>query len=132
MKSQNHHRLLREIISGKDHEQFRQASLEAGLGALRRRRRTRTGMRFGIAVACGCLLANSFRIRQTRVAHPSSPVTLASTVLKPQPKPEPVKIISDEELFALFPGRAVALVGPRGRQQFVFLDQPAAKKGVWH
>jgi hypothetical protein len=37
--------------------------------------------------------------------------------------PEPgVKIINDEELFALFPGRAVALIGKPGHRQFVLLD----------
>jgi hypothetical protein len=33
-----------------------------------------------------------------------------------------VKIISDDELFALFPGRSMALIGTPGQQQLVFLD----------
>ena len=39
-----------------------------------------------------------------------------------------VKIITDEELFALFPNRALALIGAPGRQQLVFLDHGAASE----
>ena len=39
---------------------------------------------------------------------------------------QPVKIISDEELFALFPNRPLALVGKPGHQQLVFLGHPEA------
>jgi hypothetical protein len=35
-----------------------------------------------------------------------------------------VKIITDEELFSLFPNRSMVLVGQPGHQQLVFLDQP--------
>ena len=38
-----------------------------------------------------------------------------------------VKIITDEELFALFPNRAMALIGPPGRQQLIFLDHGDAE-----
>jgi hypothetical protein len=38
-----------------------------------------------------------------------------------------VRVISDEELFALFPGRSLALVGPPGHQQLVFLDEPVSR-----
>jgi len=34
-----------------------------------------------------------------------------------------IKFITDEELFALFPNRPLALVGKPGQQQLVFLDQ---------
>jgi len=39
-----------------------------------------------------------------------------------------VKIITDEELFALFPNRAMALIGSPGHQQLVFLDHGAASE----
>jgi hypothetical protein len=38
----------------------------------------------------------------------------------------PIKVISDEDLLALFPDRSMALLGPPGQQQLVFLDK--AKK----
>ena len=37
-----------------------------------------------------------------------------------------VKTITDDELFALFPGRSMALIGKPGHQELVFLDSPAA------
>jgi hypothetical protein len=40
-----------------------------------------------------------------------------------QPRPSTVEFISDEELLSLFPNQPLALVGPEGRQQLVFLDQ---------
>ena len=36
-----------------------------------------------------------------------------------------VKMLSDEELFALFPGRSLALLGNPGQQELVFLDRSA-------
>jgi hypothetical protein len=39
-----------------------------------------------------------------------------------------VKIITDEELFALFPNRAVALIGAPGHQQLIFLNNGVASE----
>jgi hypothetical protein len=39
-----------------------------------------------------------------------------------KPKIGEIKLITDEELFALFPGRSVALIGKPGHQQLVFLN----------
>jgi hypothetical protein len=39
-----------------------------------------------------------------------------------------VKIINDEELFALFPNRAMALIGSPGHQQLIFLDHGGAQE----
>jgi len=36
-----------------------------------------------------------------------------------------VKYITTQELFALFPGRPIALIGKPGRQQVIFLDEIA-------
>jgi hypothetical protein len=36
---------------------------------------------------------------------------------------QPIKVISDEELFALFPRRSLALIGSPGHQKLVFLDR---------
>jgi hypothetical protein len=38
------------------------------------------------------------------------------------------EIITDEELFALFPNRALALIGSPGHQQLVFLDHGIASE----
>jgi len=34
-----------------------------------------------------------------------------------------MKYISDEELFKLFPGRSIALIGKPGEQELIFLDK---------
>jgi hypothetical protein len=46
--------------------------------------------------------------------------------MAPPPDAAKVKIITDEELFALFPNRALALIGSPGHQQLVFLDHGVA------
>ena len=50
-----------------------------------------------------------------------------SIVATAPPEESGVKMISDEELFALFPGRSLALIGKPGHQQLVFLDTPASR-----
>jgi DNA-binding XRE family transcriptional regulator len=45
-----------------------------------------------------------------------------TSVAKTLPEKSDPKMLSDEELFALFPGRSLALVGKPGYQQLVFLD----------
>jgi len=39
-----------------------------------------------------------------------------------------IDYISDDELFALFPGRAAALIGSPDSQPFIFLDKPQQEK----
>ena len=58
----------------------------------------------------------------------SSPPTVAPTAMALSSKPESkVEYITTEQLFALFPNRAMALVGKPGHQQLIFLDgRPAS------
>jgi hypothetical protein len=56
----------------------------------------------------------------------ANPTTVA--ISTPQAESRDVKFITDEELFALFPNRPLALVGKPGQQQLVFLDQPAKSR----
>jgi hypothetical protein len=129
MKPEIHDPMLREIISGSEQDDFRRHTLEAGLGAVRRRRRTRAATRYGSLLAIVCLLA--LVIRMIQPATPSAPSIAATRPsTRSTPTPAGIKMISDEELFALFPGRAVALVGPPGQQQFVFLDKDRAQQPV--
>jgi hypothetical protein len=39
-----------------------------------------------------------------------------------------IRLVSDEELLAMFPGRPVALVGPPEDRKFVFLDEQRQAK----
>jgi hypothetical protein len=110
-------RLWREILTGEDLDPLRRTALQAGLAAMAKRRRTRQRwMIAGMAAPLAAILAFSFHGRAP-VAAP--PIGGARTALPVAPV---VKLINDAELLALFPNRAVALIGPPGQQQLRFLD----------
>ncbi len=149
MKPSDHDRLLRELLDDEGLENFRRDSLAGALAALRARRLRRVALT--AATAGVTLLLALAWLTPTWYGHParnpgntgrmpepqlaSLPVTEASR-LQPESDAAPVltsapaetkddtrvQLINDEELFALFPGRSMALIGPPGAQQFVFLD----------
>jgi hypothetical protein len=130
MNRDEHDQLLAQLLTGEGLESFRQATLNSGLAALRHKRR-----RHRIAMTCALtalpLLAGLIALF---VAHaiPQKSVTVSPPadqwiVLASDPD-NPVKVISDAELFALFANRPLALVGKPGHQQLVFLDQPEPGK----
>lgn len=130
MKHSDQDRLLNEIITGEELADFRQTSLQHALVALRQRRRRQHLVRLG-ALAVVPLLA-ALAILGNRPLGPASPKTSAANaspapVASAQPQIGAVKFINDDELLALFPDRPVALIGKPGRQQLVFLDQPAKR-----
>ena len=116
MKNSERDRLLNEILSGGDVTEFRESSLEHGLNSLRRhRQRQRLSRTFAFAslpilLALGMVWNRFAEFHRQRSADPTQ--TESS-----------VKFITDEELFALFPGRPLALIGKPGEQQLVFLDR---------
>ena len=119
-------RLLDEILAGDELEQFRRASENQMLNAVRRSRRRRRATR--VIALCSLPLVAALALvmahhgtstRTTASNHPQ--ITPQATPISPN-KPA-VQTINDEQLFALFPDRPMALVGPPGHQQLVFLDQ---------
>jgi hypothetical protein len=123
MNHSEQNRLLREILAGEETPDFRRASLETGLAALRRRRQQRQIVRAGVwlalplALAVGILLQRSAApVNRPRVAAVAPPATAPSVSETDAPQ---VKIITEEELLALFPGRTVALIGKPGHQQLL-------------
>ena len=125
MKDQD--RLLNEILAEDELADFRRASLERGIAAMRSQNRRRRAVNVCALVLLPALMTLAILLNQAR-----TPSVLEATS-HPQPhaapapsRPSPgVQFISDEELFALFPDRAMALVGKPGDQQLVFLDKPA-------
>ena len=119
-------KLLEEIFDSPEAGGLRQASLEAGLRALRGKRRRRIAAR---CVASICVLgfaaAGVVRVleRNERNNHPV-PVAGPGPEQKIPPSPG-VEIIDADQLLALFPNRPVALVGPPGKRKLVFLDEPS-------
>jgi len=132
MKHPEHDRLLNEIVTGEELADFREASLQRGLTAIRQQRRRQRFVRLrALAVvpllaALGIVFSRSPKPPLRKIAASNaSPVAVSSA----QPRTAPVKFINDDELLALFPDRPVALIGKPGQQQLVFLDQPAKRSG---
>ena len=125
MKRTQENDLLRDLLSGDELAEFRRASLELGLKAMAARRTRRQVLR--ACAGCSLLLALAGVVLWPWLpAHWTGRKSVAQI---PEVAGAPasagsgsVKFISDDELMALFPDRAVALVGKPGHQQFVFLD----------
>ena len=123
----NKQKLLEEIFDSSETGRLRQASLEAGLLAMRRKRRQRTAARCAASVCVLVLMAAGLaRVFERNVPmRPAVSVTApASPALarKGQANPD-VEIINADQLLALFPNRPVALIGSPGRQKLIFLDE---------
>ena len=128
MKHPDESPLLKEILADEKLSALRRGSLSLGLDAVRRARRLRRAMHAGTLALMPVLLILALMLHkptQEPASQPSTPGTQQVSVATAPPNESGVKIISDEELFALFPGRSLALVGKPGHQQLVFLDAPA-------
>jgi hypothetical protein len=126
MKRSEQDRLLREILEDGEAANFRAASLARGLDFLQQRKRRNHAAQAWAAAILPLLLITGL------VLYLASKPAAAPPVVGPAPVARAdtarVKIITDEELFALFPNRALALIGAPGRQQLVFLDHGAASE----
>jgi hypothetical protein len=115
-------------------------SLKVGLRAIQRRRRARLILRIGGMIILPVLLAAAFVLleREHGKARAGLNLNLAQgggagvgqgVIGGPgRERPERAvagitKMITDDELFCLFPGRSMALIGTPGSQQLVFLDR---------
>jgi len=118
--------LLKEILADEKLSELRANSLQLGLATMRQARRRRYIARTAalLLIAGGLWLAFVLPKRDILTAQQRTSGTLAMTSPGETPRTSSVKIISDEELLALFPDRSLALIGSPGRQQFVFLDAP--------
>jgi hypothetical protein len=118
MKRRDQERLWEAVFAEQNVDELRAASLAAGLGVLRQRKRRRALVSAG-AAAFALMLAVAAIVERTsrrpRVPDPAAAAPARST---------PVAMIGDDELLALFPGRPAALIGPPGAQELVFLDRP--------
>jgi hypothetical protein len=133
MKRDEQDELLNELLSGEEVSDFRKASLESGLAAIRRGRRQRRAMRMGgislLAVVAVLGIVAHWRSGRT-VQQMVSVKAVAPAVSAPQAETGRVEIITDEQLFADYPGRAMALIGKPGKQRLVFLDGGGAQSRV--
>jgi len=126
-------RLLTAVLTDEDSGGFRETSLQTSLAALRNRNRRRRLVQ-GMARASVLVIAVTWISRT--VLSPTAPIPVTTVVEPVSASPHQseratipgttIQMISDEELFALFPGRPLALIGPKGNQELVFLDEVAA------
>lgn len=125
MKRSDEDRLLNQILAD-DVEDFRRSSLTLALRKNRQRRRTQTTMAVLGLVVVAALGAFHFAKPVAKLAPPiqTASVTKTAPTSTPAKLESHVKILTDEELFALFPDRQVALIGKPGHQQLIFLDGP--------
>ena len=131
MKPPGQHHLLKEILAGDELTNFRQASLEQGLNFMRQQERRRRVARVCALVTFPLLFAVAIlsrRAPETSKRLIVSAIPPPTAIPRPETGSEDTKFITDEELFALFPNRPLALVGKPGQQQLVFLDQPAKSR----
>ena len=110
-------RLLKEILAEEELDAFRRASRERMLTSLRRDRSRRQILNRCVLVFLPMALVMGVVMNRIAESHrkKTDSVERAET--------SQVKFITDEELFALFPGRPMALIGKPGQQQLVFLDR---------
>ena len=108
--------LLAALFS--EDESARAASLDDAIGAfrsVRTRKRARRALGGTAAIALGGVLL----LLQAPPRDPMNPETVTRAR---EPSAVRIEIVSDDELLAQFPGRAVALVGPSSNRQLIFLD----------
>jgi hypothetical protein len=119
-------RLLNDVLAPEAADEFRGATLQTTLAAVQRRKRRRSLARKAALIALPVVLAGGLWWLQ-----PTERTQLQQASVNPQPAATApaqfipgtdIRLISDEELFALFPDRPLALIGPKGHQQLVFLD----------
>ena len=129
MNRDNHNRLLQELFDSEELARLRRVSLDHMLASARLRRQRRRIGRAGVFAALSLLLITGvFSIRAPRAPTvrnaSSAPANTAASASKATSVT--VKIITDEELYALFPNRSLALIGPVGAQRLVFFDNGSA------
>ncbi len=131
MKRNDQDRLLDEILGGTELAALRQASLDAGLRRVRARARRLQARRIGIVAALPVLLAVALMGLRPGVSDTGSERTANAAAPAPRataPEFKPIRAVTDEELFALFPNRSLALVGKPGSQRLIFLDLPSGTR----
>jgi hypothetical protein len=128
MNHDDQERWLDELVAGEEISEFRRASLDRTLAAVRSRNRRRRAVRAGFLAAVPVVAAVILFLRMPGIERPKNPEAAPAQ----RAEAPAVRQITDEELLALFPGRSLALVGPPGQQRLMFLDgtapPPSAKR----
>ena len=123
MNTPDENPLLRDVLADEGLDTLRRTSLDRALAAQRRARCFRHAGHAAMIAVLPALLVLAFLWHRPSPS-PAAPMTVVMSVTTaPPPATYGVQMISDEELFALFPGRSLALIGKPGRQQLVSLGK---------
>jgi hypothetical protein len=126
MSKHSDDQLLNDLLSDGIGPGEESASLEMLLSETRRVRRRRRVTHYRFASVLAIVVVAQISLSLGRLDRPSTAalrnVEAASLPQSPPAETPAIPTITDEELFALFPGRQLALIGPRGDQRLVFLD----------
>jgi len=123
-----HDELLNEVLTGGNVTELRTKSLDDTLTAVRQHRRLRHALRCASPVAAIGILMAIFWYRHSQFPQPVAVQPAAAAMAAPTVPGTSIRLVSDEELLAMFPDRPVALVGPPENRQFVFLDEKRASQ----
>jgi hypothetical protein len=114
--------LVSDVFSEVVTDDLRQRSLAAMVAYSRRRHRRQ---RIVTSVGAALVLASFISLLFVESEAPNQKVMLSPTIasaLSPRlVSGTPIKVLSDEDLFALFPERSLGVVDDRGGYQLVFL-----------
>jgi hypothetical protein len=114
-------RLLAELLADED---LREATLRGGLIAIRRSKVQRQSIRIGAVLSAMLLfILLSRNMERTSTEVKDQHAALQSAAATPEVIPgTTVRVLKDEDLLALFPDRAVGLVGPPGKQRLILFE----------
>ena len=126
MSRPNKNQLIDELACDGASMDLRTATLQHGLAIMRQRRRFKRRVRMAcqismivVFLAVGAVLLSDRTARDhTSNLTVSNPPPSKAEVIKGTN----IRVISDQELFSLFEGRPIAMVGPADNPRLVFLD----------
>jgi hypothetical protein len=126
MTENDQNQLLRELLPGEETSDFRRVSLEKGLASIRLQRKRRQLARvFGLFFLMALFPAAILFIERSNRYPSEKSVKMQHNVASFRTDEGlETKFITDEDLFRLFPGRSMALIGKPGEQELVFLSKP--------
>jgi hypothetical protein len=133
MRKPDQDEILANIFADENLDTLREATLASGLTSIRQRRQRRRRIEMAATLAVAVLVILAATVpwsakSPTQLARQSAPMSPTAMPAPQAPAPK-IQYINQQELFALFPNRSIALIGKPGHQQLIFLDQLAQQDG---
>jgi hypothetical protein len=119
-----HDELWSDLFSENTPAGFREMSLDRTLRSVRQHQRCRRICRLTVIAASPCVLALGLVLWPGRGTTLSKTTSGGSAAQASAVVPGThIRLITDDELFAMFPNRPMALLGSANDRQFVLLDE---------